>query len=103
MKATPWLSALGRGREHLVRPHEVERGDLRIDDEHEAAGHAPILGQSPPAELGNASCRDILDWAVTSFDPDTNTYKDKDPEEMVKYLDKLGVISLQEMHQQLLA
>jgi hypothetical protein len=28
--------------------------------------------------------------SITSFDPDTNTYKDKDPEEMVKYLDKLG-------------
>jgi len=28
--------------------------------------------------------------SVTSFDPDTNTYTDKDPEEMVKYLDKLG-------------
>ncbi len=27
--------------------------------------------------------------SITSFDPDTNTYKDKDPEEMVKYLDKL--------------
>jgi len=28
--------------------------------------------------------------SITSLDPDTNTYKDKDPEEMVKYLDKLG-------------
>jgi hypothetical protein len=28
--------------------------------------------------------------SITSFDPSTNTYKDKDPEEMVKYLDKLG-------------
>jgi hypothetical protein len=28
--------------------------------------------------------------SITSFDPDTNSYKDKDPEEMVKYLDKLG-------------
>jgi hypothetical protein len=28
--------------------------------------------------------------SITSFDPDTNTYKDKDPEDMVKYLDKLG-------------
>jgi hypothetical protein len=28
--------------------------------------------------------------SITSFDPDTNTYFDKDPEEMVKYLDKLG-------------
>jgi hypothetical protein len=28
--------------------------------------------------------------SVTSFDPETNTYNDKDPEEMVKYLDRLG-------------
>jgi len=28
--------------------------------------------------------------SVTSFDPDTNTYTDKSPEEMVKYLDRLG-------------
>jgi hypothetical protein len=28
--------------------------------------------------------------SITSFDPETNTYVDKDPEEMVKYLDKLG-------------
>jgi hypothetical protein len=28
--------------------------------------------------------------SITSFDPDTNTYVDKDPEEMVKYLDNLG-------------
>jgi len=28
--------------------------------------------------------------SITSFDPETNTYKDKDPEEMVKYLDSLG-------------
>jgi hypothetical protein len=28
--------------------------------------------------------------SITSFDPETNTYTDKDPEEMVKYLDRLG-------------
>jgi len=28
--------------------------------------------------------------SITSFDPESNTYVDKDPEEMVKYLDKLG-------------
>jgi hypothetical protein len=32
----------------------------------------------------------VCSISITSFDPDTNTYKDKDPEEMVKYLDKLG-------------
>ena len=26
--------------------------------------------------------------SVTNFDPETNTYVDKDPEEMVKFLDK---------------
>jgi hypothetical protein len=28
--------------------------------------------------------------SITSYDPETNNYKDKDPEEMVKFLDKLG-------------
>lgn len=28
--------------------------------------------------------------SVTSFDTDSDTCRDKDPEEMVKYLDKLG-------------
>jgi hypothetical protein len=28
--------------------------------------------------------------AITAFDPETNSYNDKDPEEMVKFLDKLG-------------
>jgi hypothetical protein len=32
----------------------------------------------------------ICTVSITSFDPATNTYVDKDPEEMVKYLDKLG-------------
>ena len=32
----------------------------------------------------------ICTVSITSFDPDTNSYVDKDPEEMVKFLDKLG-------------
>jgi hypothetical protein len=32
----------------------------------------------------------VCSVSITSFDPDTNNYVDKDPEEMVKYLDKLG-------------
>lgn len=28
--------------------------------------------------------------SITSFDPETNTYVDKDPEEMVRFLDELG-------------
>jgi hypothetical protein len=32
----------------------------------------------------------VCSVSITSFNPDTNTYTDKDPEEMVKYLDKLG-------------
>jgi hypothetical protein len=32
----------------------------------------------------------ICTVSITSFDPETNTYNDKDPEEMVKFLDKLG-------------
>jgi hypothetical protein len=37
---------------------------------------------------------EVEEWvctlSITSFDPDTNTYKDMDPEEVVKHLDKLG-------------
>ena len=37
---------------------------------------------------------EVEEWvctiSITSFDPDSNTYKDKDPAEMVKFLDKLG-------------
>ena len=32
----------------------------------------------------------ICTVSITSFDPDTNTYFDKDPDEMVKMLDRLG-------------
>jgi hypothetical protein len=32
----------------------------------------------------------ICTVSITSLDPDTNTYIDKDPEEMVKMLDRLG-------------
>jgi hypothetical protein len=32
----------------------------------------------------------VCSVSITSFDPDTNSYVDKDPEAMVKYLDKLG-------------
>jgi len=28
--------------------------------------------------------------SITAFDPETNSYTDKDPEEMIKFLDKLG-------------
>jgi hypothetical protein len=43
---------------------------------------------------GRSSTGEPEEWvctiSITSFDPDTNTYKDKDPAEVVKYLDKLG-------------
>ena len=32
----------------------------------------------------------ICTVSITTFDSETNTYTDKDPEEMVKYLDKLN-------------
>ena len=32
----------------------------------------------------------VCSISITSFDPETNTYNDKDPEAMVKYLDSLG-------------
>jgi hypothetical protein len=45
------------------------------------------------SEIGPFS-GEVEEWvctvSITSFDPDSNTYKDKDPDEMVKYLDKLG-------------
>ena len=37
---------------------------------------------------------EVEEWvctiSITSYDPATNNYKDKDPAEVVKYLDKLG-------------
>ena len=37
---------------------------------------------------------EVEEWvctiSITSYDPETNNYKDKDPAEVVKYLDKLG-------------
>ena len=45
------------------------------------------------SEIGPFS-GEVEEWvctvSITSFNPDTNTYVDKDPEEMVKFLDKLG-------------
>jgi hypothetical protein len=32
----------------------------------------------------------ICTVSITSFDPETNTYVDRDPEEMVRFLDELG-------------
>ena len=32
----------------------------------------------------------VCTLSITSFDPDTNSYVDKDPEEMVKFLDQRG-------------
>jgi hypothetical protein len=34
----------------------------------------------------------ICTVSITTFDPETNSYTDKDPEEMVKFLDKLGSV-----------
>jgi hypothetical protein len=51
-----------------------------------------------PYEMANRTYRrragDPSEWictvSITTFDPETNSYVDKDPEEMVKFLDKLG-------------
>ena len=51
-----------------------------------------------PYEMATRTYRrragDPTEWictvSITAFDPETNTYTDKDPEEMVKFLDKLG-------------
>jgi hypothetical protein len=40
--------------------------------------------------LGGEPSEWICTVSITAFDPETNTYSDKDPEEMVKFLDKLG-------------
>ena len=32
----------------------------------------------------------VCTLSITSFDPETNTYKDMDPSKVVEYLDKLG-------------
>jgi hypothetical protein len=49
-----------------------------------------VKGKSPPGPFNGDPEEWVCTVSITSFDPETNTYKDKDPEEMVKYLDKLG-------------
>jgi hypothetical protein len=49
----------------------------------EAPGGVEIEVSGEPEEW-------VCGLSITSFDPATNTYNDKDPEEMVKYLDKQG-------------
>jgi hypothetical protein len=49
-----------------------------------------VKGKSEIGPFSGEAEEWVCTVSVTSFDPDSNTYKDKDPEEMVKYLDKLG-------------
>ena len=62
-------------RPYVVKTHNFRRIQKGISE------RGPFSGE--PEEW-------VCTVSITSFDPDTNTYKDKDPEEMVKYLDKLG-------------
>jgi hypothetical protein len=62
-----------------TQPNETTRTFTRIV--HGVSEFGPFSGE--PEEW-------VCTVSITSFDPDTNTYTDKDPVEMVKYLDKLG-------------
>ena len=62
-----------------TQPYETTRTFTRI--QHGVSEIGPFSGE--PEEW-------VCTVSITSFDPETNTYKDKDPQDMVKYLDKLG-------------
>jgi len=49
-----------------------------------------VKGKSELGPFSGEAEEWVCTVSITSFDPDTNTYTDKDPTEMVKYLDKLG-------------
>ena len=85
-------------RMRLVDPNILEINTTIYDD---TVWTKPYVGaarnfqriQKGISEIGPFN-GEATEWvctvSVTSFDPETNTYNDKDPEEMVKYLDKLG-------------
>jgi hypothetical protein len=85
-------------RMHLTNPDTLELKLTIYDDTvwtkpYEAATRTFRRIQRGISEIGPFS-GEPEEWvctvSISSFDPDTNTYVDKDPEEMVKYLDKLG-------------
>ncbi|EIZ79800.1 hypothetical protein WSK_1608 [Novosphingobium sp. Rr 2-17] len=47
-----------------------------------------VDGLPPDVDLSGEPEEWLCGLSITTFDPETNTYSDKDPEEMVKYLDK---------------
>ena len=49
-----------------------------------------VKGKSDSGPFSGEPEEWICTVSITSYDPATNAYKDKDPEEMVKMLDKLG-------------
>jgi hypothetical protein len=85
-------------RMRLVDPNILEVNITIYDD---TVWTKPYVGvarrfqriQKGISEIGPFS-GEVTEWvctvSITSFDPETNTYNDKSPEEMVKYLDKLG-------------
>jgi hypothetical protein len=49
-----------------------------------------VKGKSDSGPFSGEPEEWVCTVSITSYDPETNNYKDKDPEEMVKFLDKLG-------------
>jgi hypothetical protein len=49
-----------------------------------------VKGKSDSGPFSGEPEEWVCTVSITSYDPATNNYKDKDPEEMVKFLDKLG-------------
>jgi hypothetical protein len=49
-----------------------------------------VAGKSEFGPFSGTAEEWVCTISITSYDPESNTYKDKDPAEVVKYLDKLG-------------
>jgi len=66
-----------------TKPYASTSDYQRIQQGIKAAGLPPgIVLTGEPEEW-------MCTLSITTFDPKTNSYEDKDPENMVKYLDKL--------------
>jgi hypothetical protein len=85
-------------RMRLVSPNTLEIQTTVYDD---TVWTKPYVGATRSYKRLQKGISETRSWngepsewvctvSITSFDPETNTYHDKDPAEMVKYLDKLG-------------
>jgi hypothetical protein len=76
-------------RMRVINPDTLEVNLTVYDD---TVWTKPYVAQT--RNYGRTATGEPHEWictiSITSFDPETNTYNDKDPEEMVKFLDKLG-------------